>query len=101
MTQYWVRGHAGIGSNTGVLDPIPSRIEDRRLKMQEKVSGASSIFNLRSWTVLGGIGSNTVQDRRSKIEDAGKSFWGIFNLQSSIQARIRSNTGVLDPISET
>ena len=52
MTQYWVRGHAGIGSNTGVLDPIPSRIEDRRLKMQEKVSGASSIFNLRSRTVL-------------------------------------------------
>ena len=38
----------GIGSNTGVLDPIPSRIEDQRLKMQEKVSGASSIFNLRS-----------------------------------------------------
>ena len=68
MTQYWVRGHAGIGSNTGVLDPIPSRIEDRRLKMQEKVC-------------------------RKK--------WGIFNLQSSIQARIRSNTGVLDPISET
>ena len=49
MTQYWVRGHAGIGSNT----------------------------------------------------DAGKSFWGIFNLQSSILDGIGSNTGVLDPISET
>ena len=68
MTQYWVRGHAGIGSNTGVLDPIPSRIEDRRLKMQEKVCGASSIFNLRSWTVLDPIRGYWIQSG-SKIED--------------------------------
>ena len=45
-----------------------------------------------------GIGSNTGMDRRSKIEDAWKSFWDIFNLQSSIQAGIGSNTRVLDPI---
>ena len=70
MTQYWVRGHAGIGSNTGVLDPTPSRIEDRRLKMQEKVSGASSIFNLRPWTVLDPIRGYWIQYRPgSKIED--------------------------------
>ena len=28
-----LKGHAGIGSNTRVLDPIPARIEDRRLMM--------------------------------------------------------------------
>ena len=40
------------------------------------------------------------QDRRLKIEDAWESFWGIFNLQSSIQAGIGSNTRVLAPIPE-
>ena len=52
----------------------------------------------RYWIQYAGIGSNTGQDRRSKIEDAWKSFWGIFNLRSSIQAGIGSNTRVLDPI---
>ena len=47
-----------------------------------------------------GIGSNTGQDRRLKIEDAWESFRGIFNLRSSIQAGIGSNTRVLDPIPE-
>ena len=51
----------GIGSNTRVLDPIPSRIEDRRLKMQGKVSGASSIFNLRSRQVLDPIPGYGIQ----------------------------------------
>ena len=36
------------------------------------------------------------QDRRLKIEDAWESFWGIFNLQSSIQAGIGSNTRVFN-----
>ena len=70
MIQYWVRGHAGIRSNTRVLDPIRSRIEDRRLKMQGKVSGASSIFNLRSRHVLDPIRGYWIQyGPGSKIED--------------------------------
>ena len=47
-----IRGPAGIGSNTRLLDPIPAWIEDRRLKMHGKVSGPSSIFDLRSRPVL-------------------------------------------------
>ena len=65
------------------------------------VGGNDSVLGKRAcryWIQYPGIGSNTVQDRRSKIEDAGKSFWSIYNLQSSIQAGIGSNTRVLDPI---
>ena len=47
-----IRGPAGIGSNTRVLDPIPAWIEDRRLKMHGRVSGASSSFDLRSRPAL-------------------------------------------------
>ena len=54
----------------------------------------------RYWIQYPRIGSNTGLDRRSKIEDAWESFWGIFNLPSPIQAGIGSNTRVLDPIPE-
>ena len=50
----------------------------------------------RYWIQYPAIGSNTGLDRRSKIEDARKSFWAIFNLRSSIQASIGSNTGVFN-----
>ena len=56
--RHWIQ-YPGIG------------IEDRRLKMHGKVSGASSIFDPgRYWIQYAGIGSNTGQDRRLKIEDA-------------------------------
>ena len=65
-----IRGPAGIGSNRRVLDPIPAWIEDRRLKMHGKVSGASSIFDLRSRPVLDPIRGYWIQYRSgSKIED--------------------------------
>ena len=51
-----IRGPAGIGSNTRVLDPIRAWIEDRRLKMHGKLF--RGIFNLRS-SIQAGIGSNT------------------------------------------
>ena len=82
MIQYWVRGHAGIRSNTRVLDPIRSRIEDRRLKMQGKVSGASSIFNLRSRHVL----------------DPIRGYWIQY---PSIQLQYRSRSKINDPLKST
>ncbi|OLP94650.1 hypothetical protein AK812_SmicGene23294 [Symbiodinium microadriaticum] len=59
----------------------------------------SSIFDPdRHWIQYPRIGSNTGLDRRSKIEDAPETFPCIFNLRSSIQAGIGSNTRLLDPI---
>ena len=48
-----IRGPAGIGSNTRVLDPIPAWIEDRRLRMHGKASGAASLIDLRSQAGIG------------------------------------------------
>ena len=70
--RYWIQ-YPGIGSNTG---------QDRRLKMHGKVSGASSIFNLRSRPVLDPIPAYWIQ-------------------YPSIQLQYRSTSKIKDPLEGT